>query len=289
MDGFLCINKPCGPSSFQIIKQIRHSLRIKKVGHAGTLDPYASGLLVVALGSATRLLQFLPGEPKIYSFGIQFGTQTDSFDSEGKITITGKGFPEPDALKDAVKSCTGECNQVPPEFSAIKVNGVRAYKMARKGEEFTLQARPVMIHSLELIAYDAVSGRGNFKVSCSGGTYVRALVRDLAADLGTCGYASYIERLSAGCFSIDQAVDCNDLGDAAKYIMPAADVFRDFPTVHLSSMQKVKVFNGADIELLDIDSTQVFAYMDNTLLAVLQARGNSVYHPVKVFHGELEN
>ena len=198
MDGFLCVNKPQGPSSFKIVAQLRKVLKVKKIGHAGTLDPQASGLLVIAVGSSTRLIQYLPNEPKVYRFGLQFGSQTDTLDNTGSIIADGGSFPPSAQLQAALNRFHGEYLQVPPAFSAKKINGVRAYKMARNGDNPPLKPCKVTIHSLDLIQYDQDKGLAELELSCSGGTYVRALVRDLASELNTYGFASFIRRCRSG-------------------------------------------------------------------------------------------
>lgn len=286
MDGFLCVNKPQGPSSFQIVAQLRKTLKTRKIGHTGTLDPEASGLLVVAVGSATRLIQYLPGEPKVYRFGLQFGSQTDTLDSKGTVIAFGGIFPSLNDLKSVLNLYHGEYMQLPPAFSAKKIDGIRAYQIARKGDTPQLTPCRVSIFSLDLLQYDSFRGLAELQLSCSGGTYVRALVRDLASELNTFGFASFIQRTRCGNFNIDQAMEIDDISDAVNYIMPAAVVLGNEPNIQLSEHLQQKLIHGMDISLPEMDSSgirRIFAYCGTHLLAVLQWQQGSMYHPVAVF------
>ncbi len=286
MDGFLCVNKPQGPSSFKIVAELRKVLKIKKIGHAGTLDPEASGLLVIAVGSATRLIQYLPNEPKIYRFGLQFGSQTDTLDSKGTVIADGGIFPLLSQLKTALNRFHGEYLQMPPAFSAKKIDGIRAYEMARKGDTPPLKPCRVKIHSLDLIQYDQDRGLAELELGCSGGTYVRALTRDLASELNTYGFASFIRRCRSGDFNLEQAMEIDDINNAVNYIMPAAVVLGNESGIQLSEQHYRKLVHGMDISLPQMTCStdrKVFAYCGTHLLAVLQWKQDSEYHPVAVF------
>ncbi|NLG16220.1 MAG: tRNA pseudouridine(55) synthase TruB [Fibrobacter sp.] len=283
MDGFLCIDKPCGPSSFQMVNRIRRLLRVSRAGHAGTLDPAASGVLIIALGSATRLLRFIDSEPKTYSFGIQFGTQTDTLDSEGQVTCSGGPIPDRSSIENAVSELTGDQLQVPPDYSAVKINGVRAYKMAREGKKLSLQARPVKIHSFEILSYDSLTGTGELKVCCTGGTYVRSIVRDLSLKTGTFGYATSIRRLGSGRFTVDNSVAPQNLEMSADYIISPSELFRSSPSFQVPSSKKAGILNGIDIDIgKESDSEVIFAYCEDRLIAVLKRKTATVFHPVVV-------
>ena len=287
MDGFLCVNKPIGPSSFQIIDQLRRILQIKKIGHAGTLDPEASGLLLIAIGAATRLLQYVPAEPKVYQFGIQFGSQTDSLDREGEFVYTGGKIPERIEIEAILKKYSGELMQTPPAYSAIKVNGVRAYKLARTGAAVELKERPVQIFAIELLEFDSISGVAQMQVVCSGGTYVRCLARDIASDLGTYGFASYVHRVSVGPFTLDTAVGADLLGSAVNYIIPTGKVFvKD--SIAVSEEQKKELLYGRDLLIPELSSDTGYAFYKGALLAVLKRGCESMYHPVTVLPSNCE-
>lgn len=284
MDGFLCVNKPRGPSSFQIIDQLRRILHIKKIGHAGTLDPQASGLLLIAVGKATRLLQYIPAEPKTYQFGIQFGSQTDTLDSEGKTVLSGGIIPDQVSLGSILKKYCGKIMQVPPAYSAIRINGQRAYKMARCGIEPVLHPREIEIYSIELLKYDQMLGEAQIQVTCSGGTYVRSLARDISADLGTYGFASFVHRVGIGVFTIDNAVSADQLDDAERSIIPLKNIFTK-NVLHITEEQKIDVLYGKDLVLSDVDTDRIFAFCGEEFVAVLNRITVSLFHPATVLTG----
>ena len=294
MEGFLCIDKPCGPTSFSVVEHVRRVFRTAKVGHAGTLDPAASGLLIVALGSATRLLPFLPLEPKRYHFGIQFGAETDTLDTQGSITNSGGPIPAIGDLEAALPGFTGTITQTPPEFSAVKVGGERAYRLARRGHRVTLSSRPVTITALWLKSFDQNEGRAMLEVTCSGGTYVRSLARDVAIALGTFGHAFAIRRIAAGGFHVDKAVGLEKLASiraAADTLLSVLEAFEGMPSTTVDERLKALIGVGSDITLDGIVSLEdgavpkmVFAYdEERRLVAVLRNTRDREYHPERVF------
>jgi tRNA pseudouridine55 synthase len=284
VNGFLCVNKPVGPSSFQIVSRLRRILNIKKIGHAGTLDPEASGLLVIAVGTATRLLQFLPSEPKIYEFGIKFGSQTDTLDREGVVTDSGKPIPDLSAIEQVLPLFTGRISQVPPAYSALLINGVRAYQLARDGKTVEMQPRDIDIHRITLKQYDRENGEAHLCVECSGGTYVRSLARDIAHKCGTIGFASSIHRTAIGLFTLDQALPFESIENASKHILSFDKVFtRDICLI--SDIQRDCLLYGRDFEVPGSTQTTLYAFYNNDLMAVLKHIGDSVYHPSTVISG----
>jgi tRNA pseudouridine55 synthase len=289
--GFLAVDKPCGPSSFALVKSVRRRLGGIKTGHAGTLDPAASGLLVLALGSATRLLPFMPLEPKTYLFRIQFGSQTDSLDAEGTMVKTGGPLPGREGLEAVLPSFTGAISQVPPEFSAVKIQGQRAYARARRGERLDLAPRRIRIGSLRLLAYDPAAGRAELEVSCSGGTYVRSLARDIAAALGTCAYAPAVRRTAAGVFTVERALAFEKIDEAASAVMPVWDAVQGQPLtlVNSETLSRLRAGRPAvcnavqDANSAEKDRT-VFAFDEaRNLVAVLKPKEGKIFQPVKVF------
>jgi tRNA pseudouridine55 synthase len=289
-EGFLPVDKPPGVTSFAAVAAVRRRLGGVKAGHAGTLDPAASGLLVVALGRATRLLPFVPLEPKHYLFGISFGTQTDTLDADGSVVKSGGSVPSSGALKAALLRFTGTLSQVPPEFSAVKIGGVRAYRLAREGRRVELAPRRIAIVSLTLLRYDETAGRAECEVICSGGTYVRSLARDIAVSLGTCGYASSVRRIAAGDFHVERALAFSELQRAAEQIVSVNEVLRGLPRIVVNAVQKRKLVQGIDIAGVDVSSPEnakpdsaAFAFdHDNNLVAVLKERDDGRFHPVTV-------
>ncbi len=197
------LNKQAGVSSFRALGPLKRRTGIRKVGHAGTLDPFAEGLLIALCGRSTRLAPLFSGLPKRYRVRIRFGVGTNTLDPEGYTTGTGP-WPDRMALEGAAAELTGEIDQVPPGFSAVRVGGKRAYKLARRGESVTIEPRKVRIETLNLETYKPPVAL--FDVRCSKGTYVRAIARDLASALGTYAYVEWLRRTEIGPFSLEEAV-----------------------------------------------------------------------------------
>lgn len=286
MNGFLYIDKPKGPSSFDIIRIVRQATGIKKIGHNGTLDPEATGLLVLALGKATRLLPYLQSEPKTYEFSVQFGKTTDTLDSVGSVTEEGKPIPSAGALAGAVESFQGRIIQTPPLYSAVKIKGKPAYKLARQNKVFDMPQREVTIHSLQLLGYDKEKGEAFFRAACSKGTYIRSLARDIALKTGTIGYASSIRRVAAGDFSVQDAATIDNVQkDSQKHIVPVNRAFASLPSYMASPLQIKELSHGNEIEVDNNDNSPVlFVYSQKKeLIAVAESSSQSRYHPVKVF------
>lgn len=285
-EGFLPVDKPAGLSSFSVVAAVRRRFHGVKTGHAGTLDPAASGLLVLALGRATRLLPFVPLEPKVYRFGVRFGVQTDTLDADGVIIKSGGNVPERAALEAVLPRFVGETAQVPPDYSALKVGGVRAYKLARQGRRPGLAPRRITIFSLKLTGGDEAAGTAEFEVSCSAGMYVRSLARDLAGALGTCGHASFVRRTAAGGFDVDRALAFAELDAAEENVLPIAAVVGGLPKITVDEDMTRALRQGRDIVVASApDGETVFAFNGgDDLVAVLKGGGDKGrFHPVRVF------
>jgi tRNA pseudouridine55 synthase len=283
VDGFLFIDKPSGPTSFAVVRQVRRALDGAKVGHAGTLDPCASGLLVCALGGATRLLPYLPSEPKRYSFGMRFGSETDTLDSEGAVVAQGGRMPGREELQAALGRFSGVIRQTPPKFSALKVQGERAYKLARKHQEFELAERQVTVFSLKLASYDGAKAEAAFEVACSGGTYVRSLANDIAHSLCTLAHASFIRRLAIGPFTVDKAILIESVKDLREHIMPVKQAFSSLPSVTVNETQSETLVKGRNIKLDMADETVIAYTIRDEVAAVLKKNDEGLFHPEKVF------
>ncbi|OQX89882.1 MAG: tRNA pseudouridine(55) synthase TruB [candidate division Zixibacteria bacterium 4484_93] len=208
--GVIVVNKPRGISSYGVVERIKKATKAKKVGHAGALDPAADGVLVILLGRATKLFETISSYTKEYRGAIALGKMTDTLDVEGKLT---KVCPIPDLTEDEIKKraqdFVGWIKQVPPRFSALSVGGKRAYKLARKGEEFALAPRDVHIESFEITRISLP--QIDFKVVSSKGMYVRSLARDFAYSLGSCGYLLRLTRTRVGQFSLDKSYEIDDI------------------------------------------------------------------------------
>ena len=212
MHGLLVIDKPEGITSFGVVKKVRFALGIKKAGHTGTLDPLATGVLPVCLGEATKIAGLLLAEDKAYEAEALLGRQTDTLDITGQVTA--RGDPSGvtlQAVEAALARLTGEQEQVPPAYSAVKVEGRRAHQLAREGKAPELKARRITVHELELLAFEPP--RVRFRVACSKGTYVRTLIQDLGDLLGCGACMSALRRTASGAFTLDQAVPLERLAE----------------------------------------------------------------------------
>jgi len=287
--GLVIVDKPAEWTSHDVVARMRRLAGTRKVGHAGTLDPMATGVLVVGVGKATRLLGHLALTEKTYRATIRLGQSTDTDDAEGEITATASAAGVTDAdLRAAIETLTGEIMQVPPQVSAIKVNGRRAYRMARKGEDVELAARPVTVREFtvedvrregELVDVDAV-------VTCSSGTYIRALARDLGAALGTGGHLTALRRTRVGPYGLERARTLDQLAERLE-ILPIGDaVAAAFPRREVTAEQARRVVHGGRLPAAGLGPGPVGVFApDGTLLALVEERGG-VARPLAVFAGE---
>ncbi|AGH49247.1 tRNA pseudouridine synthase B [Sphingomonas sp. MM-1] len=246
MDGWIIIDKPVGIGSTQVVSAVKRVLRQggygkHKVGHGGTLDPLASGVLPIAVGEATKLSGRMLDADKAYDFTIGFGTETDTLDAEGKAIATSDVRPPRAAVEAVLPRFTGAIDQVPPAFSALKVDGARAYDLARAGEEVVLKSRAVTIHDLRLSAWDGAGATLSARVSK--GTYIRSLARDIAYALDTVGHVTMLRRTKAGPFTLDQAISLDKLEESAKghaledILLPLTAGLDDIPALAVSPDQ----------------------------------------------------
>jgi tRNA pseudouridine55 synthase len=228
VDGVLVCDKAAGMTSHDVVARVRRLAGQRRVGHGGTLDPPATGVLVLALGRATRLLPFLPTEPKRYLATVAFGAETDTLDAAGTVTATADAAAVDEAaLRAAMAGFVGPQEQVPPMVSAIKVGGERLYAKARRGEQVERAPRPIVVHALELLGFSAGERPlATVEVVCSGGTYVRSLAADLGRAVGTLAHLAGLRRTAVGRFTEDQAHRLEDLAEegklAAAVLEPAA-------------------------------------------------------------------
>jgi tRNA pseudouridine55 synthase len=208
--GWIVLDKPVGMSSTHAVSVVKRLLQAKRAGHAGTLDPLASGVLPIALGEATKTVSFVMEGRKVYRFTVRWGEERDTDDAEGRITAVSAERPSADAISAALPRFVGQITQVPPRFSAIKIDGERAYDLARDGESVEIAARPVEIHRLELIE-TTDQDHAKFMAECGKGTYVRALARDLGRMLGCQGHVAALRRTAVGPFGEDVGVRLDSL------------------------------------------------------------------------------
>jgi tRNA pseudouridine55 synthase len=250
--GWVVIDKPQGVASTQVVGIVRRIFDAQKAGHAGTLDPMATGVLAVALGEATKTVPYAMDATKIYRFTVTFGESRDSDDAEGAVTGTSDKRPSREAIETAMPKLVGAISQVPPVYSAIKVNGERAYDLARDGEDVVLEARTVMIRSVRLLDMPDAD-RAEFEMVCGKGTYVRAWARDLARDLGTLGYVSQLRRVAIGNFTVKRAIGLDTLKGfmhspaAFEYLLPLSTALDGIPALAVTGQDAVRLKSGNPI------------------------------------------
>jgi len=254
ISGWVNFDKPLDMTSTAAVSKIKWLFQAQKAGHAGTLDPKATGVLPIALGEATKTVPYLMEAEKTYRFSIRWGVTTDSYDSEGLTTATSDLRPQIDAIKAALPAFIGVIEQVPPAFSAIKVDGKRAYDLARQGIEVELKAREIEVFDLELIS--ASQDEAEFLLHCSKGTYVRSIARDLCLDLGVCGHVSALRRERVGTFQLDTIISLENLEDLVHRGAPFVALLKletaldDIPALALNSDEAAKIRQGRDFALL---------------------------------------
>lgn len=224
VSGWVVVDKPVGPGSTNVVTMIRRLYNARKAGHAGTLDPLASGILPVALGEATKTVPYMLDATKAYRFTIRFGAQTTTDDLEGEVCATSDHRPGAAEIAEKLKSFVGGIMQAPPAFSAIRIDGERAYDRARAGETVEMKPRPVVIHNAVLLAMPD-EAHAEVEISCSKGTYVRSLARDLALSLGTVGHVTALRRIAHGPFQESQAIPLDKLMGMG-HIPPASQALR---------------------------------------------------------------
>jgi tRNA pseudouridine55 synthase len=249
--GWVILDKPAGMTSTEAVTAVRRIFDAKKAGHAGTLDPLATGILAIALGEATKTVPFVQDAAKIYRFTASWGESRDSDDAEGAVTGTSPVRPTRGQIEALLPRFTGTLSQVPPAYSAIKVGGERAYDLARDGETLTLEPRQVMVYEARLLA--AEEHRAEFEILCGKGTYVRSWVRDLALDLGTLGHVSALRRTRLGGMSEKDATPLEQLTPfmhspaAFAYLKPLSTALDGIPALAVSGSDTVRLRSGNSI------------------------------------------
>ena len=251
--GFLNVDKPAGITSFDVVRRVRRAARTRKVGHAGTLDPLATGVLPIALGDATRLVSELVEARKRYVATVRLGEATDTYDAEGEITSTVDASAiEVASIAEALAAFEGESMQVPPAYSAIKRDGVPAYRAARRGDPLDLEARPVVVHAIALLEARATGAviDATIEVECAKGFYVRSLAHDLGAALGVGGHVAALRRTGVGAFEVADAVPLETVERAFEagrpdLVMQATDtVIRGWPALVLDRASMIELHHG---------------------------------------------
>ena len=295
--GILNINKPRGMVSFAVVSLVRRLTGVRKVGHAGTLDPIADGILPICLGNATRVVEYIVDAPKTYRTTIRLGVATDTYDGDGAVVSTrdASGVTR-ERLEEALRSFVGEIQQVPPLYSALKYQGQPLYRYARAGEEAPREARTVSIYRLELLRFE--TSAVELEVVCGRGAYVRSLAHDLGAVLGCGGHMERLTRLQSGPFALGDAIGLDELRDAVsrdtwqELLIPADRVLEEWYAALLGKEHTLAARRGQLLELsptrkeaFELDSdTRCRAYsLDGEFLAILRYRGADRWHPERVF------
>jgi tRNA pseudouridine55 synthase len=248
ISGVLVVDKPVGMTSHEVVEAVRRGTNIRRAGHTGTLDPRASGVLVVLIGPAVRLSEYVSASDKRYQAIIRLGTKTDSYDSDGVITNTSPVSVTMEQFKEKLKNFIGEIEQTPPPYSAVKIQGRRAYEMAREGEEVEIKPRMIHVYSLDVLEWNIPEV--TVDVYCSSGTYIRSLAYDLGEQLGCGAMLAGLRRTQSGRFTLRDAtplrklVEAFDNGTWYRYVIPAAESLSDWPSITLSNEQVEAIRHG---------------------------------------------
>ncbi|WP_170451544.1 tRNA pseudouridine(55) synthase TruB [Ruegeria arenilitoris] len=292
ISGWLVVDKPAGMTSTAVVNKVRWALDAKKAGHAGTLDPEATGVLAVALGEATKTVPFITDALKAYTFTVRLGQATNTDDAEGEVIAESDLRPTDDEIKQALLPFVGEIMQVPPKFSAVKIDGQRAYKLARDGEDVELAARPLWVEELVLVDRpdpDHVV----LEMTCGKGGYVRSIARDLGAALGCHGHVKELRRIWSGPFEAEDGLSIEQIDEMAKtpalddYLRPLEEGLADLPELKCTPEGATRLRNGnpgmvlaSDVEYGD----EAWASFDGKALAVGVYKSGEL-HPSRVFAG----
>tara|TARA_B110000093_G_scaffold23289_1_gene21875 strand:- start:3039 stop:3944 length:906 start_codon:yes stop_codon:yes gene_type:complete len=291
ISGWLVVDKPAGLTSTAVVNKVKWAFDAKKAGHAGTLDPDATGVLAVALGEATKTVPYITDALKAYTFTVRLGQSTNTDDADGEIQKTSDARPEDAQIKDALGQFIGAIMQVPPQFSAVKIDGQRAYKLARDGESLELAARPLWVD--ELIMTDRPDAdHVTLEMTCGKGGYVRSIARDLGEALGCFGHVRELRRIWSGPFDAADGISLEQINELAKqpeldtYLRPLEEGLQDLPQVSATPEGAVRMSNGnpgmvmaSDVEYGD----ECWASLDGKAVAVGRYKAGEL-HPSRVFN-----
>jgi len=266
--------------STQVVGRLKHLLHPSKVGHAGTLDPLATGVLPIALGKATRLIPFVMDDKKIYEFTIQWGSETDSDDLAGKEIATSDIRPKQQEILSILPQFMGQIMQTPSAFSAIKIDGERAYNLARAGKKVVIKSRPVMIYNLKLLKCN--KERADFVATVGKGTYIRTLAHDIAHALNTVGVVTRLHRIQDGPFCIEQSIGFD--GNLMEHILPMESVLGDLSQIKIDADMAQRVRHGQRIKMSSLTCPNgMYALMCEDRIVALAEIKRDVLHPKAVF------
>ena len=291
ISGWLIIDKPAGITSTAMVNKVRWAMDAKKAGHAGTLDPEATGVLAVALGEATKTVPYITDALKCYEFSVRLGQATNTDDTEGEVTATSETRPSDDDIKAALGGFVGDIQQIPPKFSAVKIDGQRAYKLARDGEDVEIAPRPLFVESL-VMNDRPDADHVLLEMVCGKGGYVRSIARDLGETLGCHGHVQWLRRVWSGPFEASDGISIEEIDAKAKsgeldaYLNPLEIGLEDLPQVTTNQEGATRIRNGNpgiafakdDVEYGD----ECWASLDGQAVAIGRFKGGEL-HPSKVF------
>ncbi|AHG90727.1 tRNA pseudouridine synthase B [Gemmatirosa kalamazoonensis] len=281
MLGVVLVDKPAGVTSHDVVNVARRALGESRIGHAGTLDPFATGLLVLLVGSATRLLPHVSGDPKVYEAAIQFGAETDTEDLHGTV-VRQAPLPGRAAIEAALPSLTGELDQTPPAYSAKRIGGRRAYDLAREGAAVTLAPARVRVDRWEILAWrgdeSAVAGC-DARVTCGGGTYIRSLARDLGRAVASAAHLTALRRTHSGAFDVSDADSLDALREGRARVRPALDALPHLPVQALSDVDLRRATSGIAVDARVDGSWAALTSEATDMLAVLAERAGDRWQP----------
>ena len=287
------VDKPAGVTSTSVVNKVRWALQARKAGHAGTLDPAATGVLAVALGEATKTVPYVTDALKAYAFSVRFGQRTNTDDAEGEVIASSDLRPSEDAVKDALAQFLGDIEQVPPQYSAVKIDGERAYKRARDGEEMELAARPLWVEEL-LLTDRPDDDHVTLEMVCGKGGYVRSIARDLGEALGCHGHVAWLRRTWSGPFRAEDGLSMDEVDEMAQspelddHVLPLELGLEDLPQVRCSQEAAARLRNGnaAPVVAHDIEfGAECWASCEGQPVAIGKFRAGSM-DPTRVFNLE---
>ena len=283
MNGILIIDKPAGITSHDVVSRVRRILKTKRVGHTGTLDPFATGVMVILVGQATRLAQFLDKDAKAYEAIVRFGFETDTGDRTGspKSKVQSPKSLVVEDIREALKGFRGEIDQTPPMYSAKKVEGKKLYELARKGQTIERKAVKVRIDELEILSEPPASAGGTamgieaatLRVVCSAGTYIRTLAEDIGRKIGTGAHLTELRRTAAGRFSISESITLDELADMSEpvgHLIPMEEAVSHLAKIELTGERAAKTRNGLSTRIFDV------AFAENEAIQMLDETGSLI-------------
>ncbi len=293
VNGWLVVDKPRDMGSTDVVNKTRYWFNAQKNGHTGTLDPFATGVLPIAFGEATKLIPFITDGEKEYEFIIRWGQETNTDDCDGEVVNECEKIPNRSEILAALPEFIGKIKQTPPAYSAIKINGERAYNLARKGEEVSMPEREIEIYDLQFVE-EMANRQAKFKVRCSKGTYVRTLGKDIAKRLGTLGYLTALRRTKCGKFSLDDAILLEKIKNMVhseehfNALLPVMTALRDIAVLAVTPEEAAKLANGQGLppsmpEAQKLKGQKAAAVCEGKLVAIVEA-GERKIAPLRVFN-----